>query len=90
MEHELDTQELEYSADLDSSSESEENHDTSLENVLAEQKLTYSVHLSSSDEVNSSIEIDSDESLPDLSPLKPYDFESVIKVVEVILFPEEH
>jgi len=90
MEHELDTQELEYSADLDSSSESEENHDTSLENVLAEQKLTYSVHLSSSDESNSSVESVSDESLPDLLLLKPYDFDSVINDVEVILFLEEH
>ena len=90
MEHELDTQELEYSADLDSSSESEENHDTSLENVLAEKKLTCSVHLSSSDKSNSSVESVSDESLPDLLLLKPYDFDSVINDVEVILFLDEH
>ena len=89
MEHKLDTQELEYSADLDSSSESEENHDTNLQNVVAEQKLT-SQFISSSDESNSSVESVSDESLPDLLLLKPYDFDSVINDVEVILFLEEH
>ena len=74
MENELDTQELTYSLDLDSSNNcNEEIINSPLQESLDTQELTYSVHLSSSDsDLSSEGEHESDA-------LQPYDFEPLIK-----------
>ena len=75
------TQELQYSIDLDSSKETE--HDESVEE-LDTQELQYSIDLDSDDSEQQSssyttCDSGSEESLPDIAMLKPYDFEPVIK-----------
>ena len=83
MEGELDTQELKYSMDLDSSSENDDDSSESSkfqEDFLAfsTQELSHSVDLSDLSEGNQS---ESDESIPDLCVLKPYDFETLVKKI---------
>ena len=81
MEGELDTQELEYSLDLDSSCENDDNSSESSkfpEDFLDTQELSDSVDLADSSESDQS---ESDESIPDLCLLKPYDFESLVKKI---------
>ena len=89
MEPELDTQKLKYSLDLDSSIEQENSrtrsrgNESAEEEVLETQELNYSIDLSNdSDIYESDDHSDSDESVPDLSSLKPYDFEPLIKDFE--------
>ena len=82
MEGELDTQELKYSMDLDSSSENNDNSSESSkfqEDFLGTQELSYSVDLSDLFESDQS---ESDESIPDLCLLKPYDFEPFVKKIQ--------
>ena len=81
MEGELDTQELEYSLDLDSSCENDDNSSESSkfpEDFLDTQELSDSVDLADSSESDQS---ESDERIPDLCLLKPYDFESLVKKI---------
>ena len=65
MEGELNTQELKYLMDLDSSNE---NNSKFQEDFLDTQELSYSVDLSDLSESNQS---ESDESIPNLCLLKP-------------------
>ena len=87
MEPELVTQELKYSLDLDSSIEQENNrnreNESAEEEVLETQELNYSIDLSNdSDIYESDDQSESDKSVPDLSSLKPYDFEPLVKDFE--------
>ena len=81
IEGELDTQELKYSMDLDSSSENYENPSKSSkfqEDFVDTQELSYSVDLSDLSETDQS---ESDESIPDLCLLKRCDFEPLVKKI---------
>ena len=85
MEGELGTQKLKYSLDLDSSSENDDNSSESSkfqENFLDTQELSYSVDLSNLSEGDQS---ESDETIPDLCLLKPYDFEPLVNFTVTIL-----
>ena len=112
MDKVLQTQELEYSIDLNSPIEKEEKGSEEFNNVFDTQELTYSLDLSSGDEKKfSSTEIESDDfsgsssssiesewsddgesspseeqsdddSFPELSFLKPYDFEPLVDLDE--------
>ena len=82
LEGELDTQKLKYSMDLDCSSENDDNSGGSSrfqEDFLDTQELSYSVDLSDLSENDQS---ESDESIPDLCLLKPYDFEPLVKKIQ--------
>ena len=84
MEGELDTQELKYSMDLDSSSENDDNSSESSkfqEDFLDIQELSYSVDLRDLTENDQS---ESDENIPKLCLLKPYDFEPLVKKFKII------
>ena len=81
---ELDTRELKYSMDLDSSSENDDNSSESSkfqEDFLDTQELSYSVDLS---DLSESDQSESDESIPHLCLLKPYDFEPLVKKFKII------
>ena len=81
MEGELDTQELKYSMDLDSSSENDDNSSENSkfqEDSLNTQELSYSVDLS---DLSESGQSESDESIPDLRLLKPYNFEPLVEKI---------
>ena len=70
MEAEVNTQEIKYSMDLDSSSENDDNYSESSkfqEEFLDTQELSYSVDLSDLPENDQS---ESNESIPDLCLLK--------------------
>ena len=77
MEGELDTQEIKYSIDLDSSSENDDNSSESSkfqEDFLDTQELSYSVDLC---DLSESDQNESDESIPELCLLKPSDFKRI-------------
>ena len=81
MEDKLDTQELKYSMDLDSSIENDDNSSESSKfqkDSLDTQELSYSVDLS---DLSESGQSESDEGIPDLRLLKPYNFEPLIKKI---------
>ena len=84
MEGELDTQELKYSMDLDSSSENGDNSSESSgsqDNFWDTQELSESVDLSNLSESDQS---ESDESIPNLCLLKPYDLSYLVKKFQII------
>ena len=84
MEGELDTQELKYSMDLDSSSENGDNSSESSgsqDNFWDTQELSDSVDLSNLSESDQSA---SDESIPNLCLLKPYDLSYLVKKFQII------
>ena len=84
MEAEVNTQEIKYSMDLDSSSENDDNYSESSkfqEEFLDTQELSYSVDLSDLPENDQS---ESNESIPDLCLLKTYDFEPLVKKFQII------
>ena len=84
MEGELDTQELKYSMDLDSSSENGDNSSESSgsqDNFWDTQELSDSVDLSNLSESDQS---ESDESIPNLCLLKPYDLSYLVKKFQII------
>ena len=82
MEEELDTQVLKYSMDLDSSSENNDNSSESSkfqEDFLDTQELSYFVDLS---DLSESDQSESNDSIPDLCLLKPYNCESLVKKIQ--------
>ena len=84
MEGELDTQELKYSMDLDSSSENGDNSSESSgsqDNFWDTQELSDSVDLSNLSESDQS---ESDESIPNLCLLTPYDLSYLVKKFQII------
>ena len=84
MEGELDTQELKYSMDLDSSSENGDNSSESSgsqDNFWDTQELSDSVDLINLSESDQS---ESDESIPNLCLLKPYDLSCLVKKFQII------
>ena len=84
MEGELDTQELKYSMDLDSSSENGDNSSESSgsqDNFWDTQELSDSVDLINLSESDQS---ESDESIPNLCLLKPYDLSYLVKKFQII------
>ena len=84
MEGELDTQELKYSMDLDSSSENGDNSSESSgsqDNFWDTQELSDSVDLSNLSESDQS---ESDESILNLCLLKPYDLSYLVKKFQII------